>query len=129
MLFSSFVDTDQVQVRIYGKDGRSTKSFIDEGRWTTVLDSLRSDDFVLIQFGHNDEKTNVSTHTDAATSFRENLKKFVYETQQKGAIPILLTSIVRRSFVADENMVDTHGDFPQATRETAQQLKVHIIDI
>ncbi|MDP4240276.1 MAG: rhamnogalacturonan acetylesterase [Bacteroidota bacterium] len=129
MLFSSFVNTDQVQVKNYGKNGRSTKSFIDEGWWTTVLDSLRPGDFVLIQFGHNDEKTDVSLHTDPATSFRENLKKFVYETREKGATPILLTSIVRRSFDADENMVDSHGDFPQATRETARQLKVQLIDI
>ena len=129
MLFPRFVDSHKIQVKNYGKDGRSTKSFIAEGWWTKVLDSLKTGDFVIIQFGHNDEKTNSYLHTDPATSFRENLKKFVDETRKKGATPILLTSIVRRSFDADENMVDSHGDFPQATRETARQLKVLLIDM
>lgn len=129
MLFPKFVDFEKVKVKNYGKDGRSTKSFIDEGWWTKVLDSLQTGDFVIIQFGHNDEKTNANLHTDPATTFRDNLKKFVAETRAKGAKPILLTSIVRRSFDANVNLIDSHGDYPRATRETANQLHVPLIDM
>ena len=129
MLFPKFVDLEKVNVKNYGKDGRSTKSFIAEGWWTKVLDSLQTGDFVIIQFGHNDEKTNTYLHTDPATTFRDNLKRFVTEIRAKGAIPILLTPIVRRSFDANVNLVDSHGDYPQATRETADQLVVPLIDM
>lgn len=129
MLFPMFVNLDQVQVFNYGKNGRSTKSFIDEGWWATVMDSLQAGDFVLIQFGHNDEKIDTPLHTDPATTFRDHLKKFVTETREKGATPILLTSIVRRSFDADGNLTNTHGDYPEAVRETAQQLNVRLIDM
>jgi len=129
MLFPEFVDTTQARVANYGKNGRSTKSFVDEGWWKIVLDSMQRGDFVIIQFGHNDEKTDAPLHTDPATSFRENLKRFVDETRAKGATPILLTPIVRRDFDARENLVDTHGDFPQATRETAKELHVPLIDM
>ena len=129
MLFSKFVDPDQATAKNYGKDGRSTKSFIDEGWWKIVLDSMKAGDYVLIQFGHNDEKTDVRLHTDPATTFRDNLKKFVIETRAKGATPILFTPIVRRSFDAEENLVNSHGHFPEAIRETANQLHVPMIDM
>ena len=60
MLFPKFVDLSQARVANYGKNGRSTKSFVDEGWWKIVLDSMKAGDFVLIQFGHNDEKTRCS---------------------------------------------------------------------
>lgn len=82
---------------------------------------------MFIQFGHNDEKFQDSTRfTDPFTSYKKNLELFVRETRQKGATPILFTSIVRRKF---ENglLKDTHGDYPVATRLVASQMNVPLI--
>ena len=128
-LFPWFVDEGKVTVSNYAADGRSTKSFISEGRWTTVLDQLSEGDYVLIQFGHNDEKTDGSLHTDPLTTYKENLTKFVNETRAKGANPVLLTPIVRRIFGSDGNIYDEHTEYANAMKELATALNVPLIDM
>ncbi len=119
-----------VTVHNHAVNGRSTKSFVDEGRWQVVLDSLTKGDFVLIQFGHNDQKHKDSTrYTIPFESYSENLEKYVLETREKGATPILLTSIVRRKFDENGQLVDTHGDYPVAMRQVAERLNVSLIDL
>lgn len=128
MVFSSFVD-DSVEVKNRAMNGRSSKSFIAEGRWNSVLDSLTEGDYVFIQFGHNDEKFKDTTRfTDPFTSYAENLERFIRETREKGATPILFTPIVRRKF---ENgfLTDTHGDYPVAVRQLAAEWDVPLIDL
>lgn len=112
-------------------NGRSSKSFIDEGRWKTVLDALQPGDWVIIQFGHNDEKKNdTKRYTDPGSSYRDNLRRFVRETREKGASPILATCVVRRRWDAKgEQMIDTHGDYPEATREVAAEEKVPLLEM
>ena len=129
MLFPWFVDEGKVTVSNYAADGRSTKSFIDEGRWTTVVNQLAEGDYVLIQFGHNDEKTDASLHTDPQTTYKENLTKFINEARAKGANPVLLTSIVRRIFGSDANIYDEHTEYAEAVRELATELSVPLIDM
>lgn len=91
--------SEEIRVDNHAVNGRSTKSFIDEGRWDKVLSLLKKGDYVFIQFGHNDEKTDPKRHTDAGGgSFDANLKRFVTEARTKGAIPVLFNSIVRRNF-------------------------------
>ncbi|WP_303919870.1 rhamnogalacturonan acetylesterase [Draconibacterium sediminis] len=119
-----------VEVKNHAKNGRSSKSFIDEGRWQTVLDSLQAGDYVFIQFGHNDQKKHDSTrYTTPFDTYTENLSKFVNESRQKGAIPVLFTSIVRRNFGENGKLTDTHGDYPVATRQVADSLNVPLIDL
>jgi lysophospholipase L1-like esterase len=128
-VFHEFFDS-KVKVSNQAVNGRSTKSFVAEGRWKVVLDSLRRGDYVFIQFGHNDEKiNNPAVYTDPATTFRDNLQKFILETRSKGAIPVLLTPIVRRKFDATGALTDTHGKYPGAVRELAALLNVKIIDM
>jgi lysophospholipase L1-like esterase len=119
-----------VTVHNHAVNGRSTKSFIDEGRWQVILDSLKKGDFVLIQFGHNDQKIKDSTrYTIPFESYSENLEKYVLETREKGATPILLTSIIRRKFDENGQLIDTHGDYPVAMRQVAETLNVPLIDL
>ena len=129
MLFPWFVDEGKVTVSNHAADGRSTKSFISEGRWTTVLNQLSEGDYVLIQFGHNDEKTDASLHTDPQTTYKENLTKFVTEARAKGANPVLLTPIVRRMFGSDGNLTHEHGEYAEAVRQLAASLTVPLIDM
>jgi lysophospholipase L1-like esterase len=97
-------------VKNHAVNGRSSKSFIDEGRWDNVLDSLRPGDYVCIQFGHNDQKEyDPERYTIPITGYRQNLIRFITETRAKGACPLLATPIVRRKFNEEGTLVDTHG--------------------
>lgn len=129
MVLNRFFD-NTVTVKNRAVNGRSSKSFIDEGRWKAVLDSLKPEDFVLIQFGHNDEKEYDSTrYTTPFGTYAANLGKFVSETRSKGATPILFTPIVRRKFDENGKLLDTHGDYPEAVRKVAREMNVPLIDL
>jgi len=128
-VFQNYFDS-KVRVSNHAVNGRSSKSFIDEGRWKIVLDSLKRGDYVFIQFGHNDEKADKPVvYADPSTTYRQNLEKYIVETRAQGATPILLTSIVRRKFDAVGKLIDTHGKYPDAVREVAANLKVELIDM
>lgn len=128
-VLENYVDAT-VTVKNRARNGRSSKSFIDEGRWQVVLDSLEKGDVVFIQFGHNDQKAYDSTrYTSPFGTYTANLNKFVKETRDKGATPVLFTSIVRRKFGADGRLEDTHGDYPVAVRSLAEQFEVPLIDL
>ena len=112
-------------------NGRSSKSFLDEGRWQVVLDALQPNDWVVIQFGHNDEKRKDPTrYTDPGGSFRDNLRRFVDEAREKQANPLLATCVVRRKWdETGKQLVDTHGDYPDATRAVADEEKVPLLEM
>lgn len=111
-------------------NGRSTRSFIDEGRWDEVLQMLKPGDYVFIQFGHNDQKfKSPDRYTNPHTAYRHNLIKFIEESRSKGAIPILFSSIVRRNFNQYGTLIDTHGAYPAEVRSTANQYNVEFINL
>ena len=125
-----FFDPAQLVVRNCAVSGRSTKSFIDEGRWQKVLDRIVPGDLLLIQFGHNDaKKSDPKRYTDPETTFKENLRRFVNEARGKGATPILATSIVRRQFGKDGTLRDSHGRYVPAAAEVAAELNVPLVDM
>ena len=111
-------------------NGRSSKSFRDEGRWENVLSQLAAGDYVLIEFGHNDQKSKDSKRYAAAdTDFKENLRRFIREARAKGAFPLLATPVNRRKFDDKGQLTDTHGAYPDATRAVAAEEKVPLIDL
>jgi len=122
--------TNNILVENKAVNGRSTKSFINENRWDSIYKKLKKGDFVFIEFGHNDEKIEDSLrYTNPHTAYRYNLIRFVKESREKGAIPVLLTSIARRSFNEKGVLVPSHGDYPLETRLVAQEYKVPFIDL
>jgi pectinesterase len=125
---SSFFDERYVVVDNHAQNGRSSLSFFNEGRWKPIMEKIKPGDYVFIQFGHNDEKPDSARHTDPATTYKVLLKKYVTETRQKGGIPVLFTSIVRRKFNDKGELEETHGDYPAAVRALAAELKVTLID-
>lgn len=111
-------------------NGRSTRSFIDEKLWESVYNSLKKGDYVFIQFGHNDQKIkDVKRYTNPHTTYRHNLIKFITETREKGATPLLFSSIARRDFNENGVLVDTHGEYPLEVRLVAQEYNVPFIDM
>ena len=121
--------TENTKVHNHAASGRSTKSFLDEGLWKIVYDSIQPGDFVIIQFGHNDEKPAEKLHTDPFTSFKENMKKFIDETRSKGAYPIVCSSIVRHQFDSLGTLKDTHGDYINAAKEISLETQTPYIDM
>jgi DNA sulfur modification protein DndE len=129
MAFGSLLK-EPAAVKNHAMNGRSTKSFIDEGRWDKVIADLQSGDFVIIQFAHNDEKKEDPTrYADAATSFRDNLRRFIRDTRAKGASPLLATPVCRRKFDAAGKLTDTHGAYPEAVRIVAREERVPLLDL
>lgn len=140
--------SDEIVVDNHAVNGRSSKSFIDEGRWQKVLEKIKPGDYVFIQFGHNDEKPDTARHTEPGTTFDENLRRFVREAREKGANPVLFNSVVRRSFaesktavtdddlrsnssknlVEGETLIDTHGAYLVSPRRVAEEMNVPFVD-
>jgi lysophospholipase L1-like esterase len=113
----------------HAQNGRSSRSFIEEGLWAIVLNSLQLDDWVIIQFGHNDNKDDPARHTDPFTTYAANLRMFAEEVGAKGAHPIICTSIVRGSFTSDGVLENTHGDYLEAAIMVAQELSLPLLDL
>ncbi|CAN5594357.1 hypothetical protein BH11BAC3_BH11BAC3_38970 [soil metagenome] len=128
-LFPNFF-TDELEIQNHAVNGRSTKSFINEHRWDTVMSRLKAGDFVMIQFGHKDEKSEDSTRSAPAhTLYKTNLERFVNDVRSKGATPILITPVMRRKFDDAGKFMDSHGDYPGVVKEVAAAMKVAIIDL
>lgn len=119
-----------VTIENHAVNGRSSRSFINEGRWENVLSKIAPGDWVIIQFGHNDQKPDEARHTDPFSSYTDNLRRFVRESRECGATPVLATPIVRRIFNDDDGkLVPTHGDYPAAVRKLAESDNVPLIEL
>lgn len=126
MPFSIFFDST-VTVDNRAKNGRSTRTFIEEGLWKPVLDDLQEGDYVFIQFGHNDE---VSTKKSFTTEeeFQNNLARYITESRSKKAMPVLLTPVARRKFDSSGLIVGTHDVYSRLVRAVAKKHNVPLID-
>lgn len=122
--------SESVTVCSHAKNGRSTKSFLDEGRFAPVQAAMQPGDFLFIQFGHNDEKPDEARHTDPETTFPANLRLFIAAAREKGAYPVLITPIARRQFDADGNFCPgSHGPYPAAIRRVGREEGVPVVDL
>jgi len=129
MLFPQFLN-DNITFDNRAVNGRSTKSFIAEKRWDEVYKLLKKGDYVFIQFGHNDAKDKDSLrYTNPHTAYRHNLIRFVTETREKGATPILFSSVSRRNFNDSGVLIPSHGDYTLEARLVAQEYNVPFIDM
>ena len=152
MALQEYFDEEYIVVDNHAVNGRSSLSFYNEGRWDKVLQKMKPGDYVIIQFGHNDEKPQPQRHTDPGSTFDYNLAKFVRETREHGGIPVLMNCVVRRNFfvtvpendddeklrtqtfkdgvkmVEGDTLIDTHGLYRVAPRDVARRMNVHFVD-
>lgn len=113
----------------HAENGRSTKSFINEGRFDVVLDRMEKGDYLICQFGHNDEKIQDETrYTTPYGTYVENLKYFADKFTEKGGKVVFATSITRHKFV-DGVQVNTHMDYPAAMISFAKEYGYTCIDL
>jgi lysophospholipase L1-like esterase len=127
MPFRAFFDST-VTVVNKAKNGRSTKSFIAEGLWRSITANLKEGDYVFIQFGHNDEVPTKATYTPEA-DFKTNLVKFIAQTRDRKATPVLITPVARRKFSADGHVEETHAVYAAIVRKVAEEQNVPLIDL
>ncbi|MDL4840282.1 rhamnogalacturonan acetylesterase [Aquibacillus rhizosphaerae] len=120
---------EDVIVCNHGASGRSTKTFMEEERLQQIDEKIRPNDYLFIQFGHNDSKVDSERYTDPFTTYKKNLRAFIEVARKKQAQPVLLTPVQRRNFEPDGSVIDSHKDYPVAMRELAQELDVPLIDI
>ena len=119
-----------IAVANHARSGATLKSFLAELRLDKVLSTLAPGDWLLIQFGHNDQKKEwPQTYVDAATSYREYLRAYIAEARRRGAVPVLITSPERRNFGANGQIIDSLGDYPDAVRVVAREDSVALIDL
>jgi lysophospholipase L1-like esterase len=129
MPFANFFDST-IAIDNRAKGGRSTRTFISENRWQPVADSLNEGDYVLIQFGHNDEAKE-EKYKDRYTpvpDYKTNLSKFIKETRARKAIPVLITPVSRMKF-KDGIAQETHTEYTAAVYEIAKEYSVPLIDL
>ena len=119
-----------IAVHNHASPGRSTKSFRDENRWRKLLDELRPGDFVLIQFGHNDQKADQpELYAEAETAYRTNLETYLREVRERKATPVLCTSVNRRRFNEAGEFYSTLGEYPRVAREVGRATGTAVIDL
>ena len=119
---------DTVRVANHAASGRSTKTFIAAGRWKRAL--AEQPDFVLIQFGHNDSHgAGKPEATDAATDYRDFLRRYVDDSRAANAVPIFVTPMHRRTFDRDGKLTDILQPYADAMKVVATEKKVPLIDL
>jgi lysophospholipase L1-like esterase len=111
-------------------NGRSSKSFVDEGRLDVILQAIQPGDFLLIQFGHNDQKvSDPSRYTEPWSTYQEYLRMYVDGARARGARPVLATSVERRRFDGEGKALTSHGEYPAAMRALAAAERVALLDV
>ena len=120
-------DPRAVVVRNHAMNGRSTRSFVAEGRWQALLSEVLPGDYVFVQFGHNDESPEKGDRYAPPADYRRNLERFVDDVRARRATPVLFTPVVRRRFAGD-SLRDTHGEYPDIVRAVAAARQVTLVD-
>jgi lysophospholipase L1-like esterase len=128
-MLPQYFEAQKVRIENHAQNGRSTRTFISENRWQTIVEKLKKGDYVFIQFGHNDQSKEKVDRYTPPEDYRKNLIRFVAEVRAKKAIPVLLTPVMRRKFDTDGKFVDQHGEYPDIVRAVAAEYKVALIDM
>ncbi len=118
----------KISIANEAESGETIRSFVTEHRLAKIMSTIRAGDYLMIQFGHNDQKPGKG-YVPAATDFKAYLLQYIAEARSHGATPILVTPVNRRNFDADGKIVQTLGDYPEAMREVAEQQNVSLIDL
>lgn len=128
-MFDRFAKRGEVVIANHAVNGRSTRSFLDEGRLVPIYDAMGEGDFLFIQFGHNDEKkADPTRYASADGDYAINLEKFVNAARNKGATPVIITPVCRRLF-AEKDAEYRHAAWAEAARRVAERLGVACVDL
>lgn len=121
--------TDDLKVENHAKNGRSTRTFLSEGRWQAIINSVKPGDFVFIQFGHNDQSRKKVDRYTPPKDYKNNLRKMIDETRAQQATPVILTPVMRRRFTDEGTFYDVHGVYPDLAEQVAKEKNVTLLDL
>jgi len=119
---------DKVCIANYAESGEAANSFASAGRLKKIMTKIKPGDYVFVEFGHNDQKQKGQNDGPWA-SYTINMRRYITETRAKGGIPVLVTSMHRRSFDSEGKVNNTLGEYPEAVRKLASDEKVALIDL
>ena len=125
-MIPAFFKPGSVAIANYAESGESLRSFVAEKRLDKIISQMKAGDYLFIEFAHNDQKQKDLLPFEG---YKALLEKFISETRKKNGIPVLVTSMHRRSFDSTGHIINTLGDFPEAARQTASEQKVAMIDL
>jgi len=126
-VFTNFFTPD-IAIANYAESGEAANTFVATKRFAKLLSKIRKGDYLFIEFGHNDEKQK-GEGKGPYTSFKSDLKYLADKTREKGAIPVLVTSMHRRFFDENGKVKNTHGNYPDAVRQLAKEEGITLIDL
>ncbi len=125
----AWFEGQDVDIANHARNGRSTRTFIEEGRWQYLLSEARPGDWVFIQFGHNDQSENKPDRYTPPAAYQDNLRRFVTDARARELHPVLLTPVVRRRFDEADRFYDVHGVYPELVREVARETQTPLLDM
>jgi len=120
---------NNVVIEDLAQNGRSSRTFIEQGWWQKIIDNVQKGDFVVIQFGHNDSAEDRPDRYTPPANYTANLSRFVDDVKAKGGKAIICTSVVRRRFDKNGVFQDSHGQYVELARQVAKSKKVPLIDM
>lgn len=126
-IFPRFFTSD-IAIANYAESGEAANTFVASKRFAKLLSKMRKGDYLFIEFGHNDQKQK-GEGKGPYTSYKSDLKYLADKTREKGAIPVLVTSMHRRFFDDNGKVKNTHGDYPDAVRQLAKEENITLIDL
>lgn len=130
MPFKYFFDSSVI-IDNRARGGRSTRTFLSENLWQNIVDNLHEGDYVMIQFGHNDEAKSpqYAARYTSVEDYKINLAKFITESISKKAKPVLITPVTRMSFNKQGIQQETHIEYTAACYQVSKQYNVPLIDL
>lgn len=128
-VLQKYFDLAKAVVDNRAQNGRSTRTFIEQGHWQRITDALKKGDWVFVQFGHNDSAKDRPDRYTPPDDYRKNLIRFIDEVRAKKAEIVLLMPVVRRRFDKEGKFVDVHGEYPEIVRALAKEKKTALIDM
>ncbi|MGG9963156.1 rhamnogalacturonan acetylesterase [Ferruginibacter sp. SUN106] len=127
-MIPSFFEGKNICIANYAESGETLSSFKSAKRLQKLLSLMKAGDYLFIEFGHNDMKQK-GEGIGPFTSYKASLKYFISETRKKGGIPVLVTSMNRRTFDSTGHITNSLGDYPEAVRQTAKEENVALVDL
>lgn len=118
-----------VVIKNFAKNGRSTRTFIEQGWWAKIMEGVQKGDYVIIQFGHNDSSESKPDRYTSPADYKKNLVRFVEDVRSKGGNPVICTSVVRRKFDGKGDFQDSHEVYVNLAKEVAREKNVPLIDM
>lgn len=127
-MIPAFFQPKKISIANYAESGEALNSFRSARRLEKILSLMKKGDYLFIEFGHNDQKQK-GEGVGAFTTYKKELLRYISDVRSKGGIPVLVTSMHRRSFDSTGQIINTLGDYPEAVRQAAKETGTALIDL